>query len=312
MPRDGHHTLAHERLADNQVAAFRRDGFLIVEQGFISGTEVEALRERFARVFEGEYETGIKPDEVNWVPGRDPEDVTRQICNAWRADDVIAAQVLSERTGRLAAQLMGYRGARLLQDNCPGRRPARSRSACTRTARTPTTWSHPRWSPAGSRSMTPARTPARSSTRAARIAGRGCRRADPSSMRQTIGSLPSVTRFPMGKSSSWSRSSCARRLRVPPLAHLPRIRTEPGYGRAPRTRLASRVRRDRLSPDERRSDLFALPSARRSRSTSRSSRSSRTRAGDGPRGSMSSASKRIELRAFTARLWPTPRRSGGT
>ena len=118
MPRDEHHTLAHERLADDQVAAFRRDGFLIVEQGFISGTEVEALRERFARVFESEYETGIKPDEVNWVPGRDPEDVTRQICNAWRADDVIAAQVLSERTGRFAAQLMGYRGARLLQDNC--------------------------------------------------------------------------------------------------------------------------------------------------------------------------------------------------
>jgi ectoine hydroxylase-related dioxygenase (phytanoyl-CoA dioxygenase family) len=118
MPRDGYHTLAHERLADDQVAAFRRDGFLIVEQGFISGTEVEALRERFARVFESEYETGIKPDEVNWVPGRDPEDVTRQICNAWRADDMIAAQVLSERTGRLAAQLMGYRGARLLQDNC--------------------------------------------------------------------------------------------------------------------------------------------------------------------------------------------------
>jgi ectoine hydroxylase-related dioxygenase (phytanoyl-CoA dioxygenase family) len=31
---------------------------------------------------------------------------------------VIAAQVLSERTGRLAAQLMGYTGARMLQDNC--------------------------------------------------------------------------------------------------------------------------------------------------------------------------------------------------
>ena len=107
-----------ERLADDQVAAFRRDGFLIVDEGFITDAEVEALRERFARVFEGEYETGIKPDEVNWAPGRDPEDVTRQICNSWRADDLIAAQVLSERTGRLAAQLMGYRGVRLLQDNC--------------------------------------------------------------------------------------------------------------------------------------------------------------------------------------------------
>ena len=30
---------------------------------------------------------------------------------------MVAAQVLSERTGRLAAQLMGYRGVRILQDN---------------------------------------------------------------------------------------------------------------------------------------------------------------------------------------------------
>jgi len=51
------------------------------------------------------------------VPGRDPEDRTRQLCNAWKSDTLIAAQVLSERTGRLAAQLMGYRGVRILQDN---------------------------------------------------------------------------------------------------------------------------------------------------------------------------------------------------
>jgi hypothetical protein len=44
---------------------------------------------------------------VNWKQGRDRDDVTRQICNGWRADDLIAAQVLSERTGQAAAQLMG-------------------------------------------------------------------------------------------------------------------------------------------------------------------------------------------------------------
>ena len=55
---------------------------------------------------------------MNWKRGRDREDVTRQICNGWRADDLIAAQVLSERTGRIAARLGGYRGTRMLQDNC--------------------------------------------------------------------------------------------------------------------------------------------------------------------------------------------------
>ena len=106
-----------ESLTPAQVEAFDRDGFVIVERGLVPDAALERLRERFLRLFEGEYETGIKPDEVNWVPGRDPEDRTRQICNGWRADGVVAAQVLSERTGRLAAQLAHYRGVRLLQDN---------------------------------------------------------------------------------------------------------------------------------------------------------------------------------------------------
>ena len=107
-----------ERLSQEQVDRFRSDGFLIIEEGFLSDDAVEVLRERFAALFEGEYATGIQPDEVNWKAGRDREDLTRQICNGWRADDLLAAQVLSERTGRLAAQLGGYRGTRMLQDNC--------------------------------------------------------------------------------------------------------------------------------------------------------------------------------------------------
>jgi hypothetical protein len=62
--------------------------------------------------------TGIRPDEVNWVAGRDPEDRTRQICNGWKADPAIAGQVLAERTGQLASLLMGWDGVRILQDNC--------------------------------------------------------------------------------------------------------------------------------------------------------------------------------------------------
>ncbi|OLE38675.1 MAG: hypothetical protein AUI36_26180, partial [Cyanobacteria bacterium 13_1_40CM_2_61_4] len=107
-----------EAFTDEQVELFHRDGFLILQNGLVSEKALELLRERYQRLFDGEYETGIKPDEVNWVRGRDPEDRTRQICNGWRADNVIAAQVLSARTGRLASQLMGYSGVRILQDNC--------------------------------------------------------------------------------------------------------------------------------------------------------------------------------------------------
>jgi ectoine hydroxylase-related dioxygenase (phytanoyl-CoA dioxygenase family) len=105
-------------LTAEQVATFQRDGFLIIEEGWLDEHAIDTLRERFAALFAGEYATGIAPDEVNWKQGRDRDDVTRQICNGWRADDLIAAQVLSERTGQAAAQLMGYRGTRMLQDNC--------------------------------------------------------------------------------------------------------------------------------------------------------------------------------------------------
>ena len=101
-----------------ELEAFDRDGFLVVPEGFVDHATVERLRERFDRLFAGDYETGIRPDEVNWVAGRDPEDRTRQICNGWKADGWIARQVLSERTGRLAAELMGWDGVRILQDNC--------------------------------------------------------------------------------------------------------------------------------------------------------------------------------------------------
>jgi ectoine hydroxylase-related dioxygenase (phytanoyl-CoA dioxygenase family) len=100
-----------------QLEHFERDGFVIVE-GLIDEGTVASLRERFEPLFAGQYATGIKPDEVNWLAGRDPEDRTRQICNGWKADPAIAAQVLSARSGKLAAGLMGWDGVRLGQDNC--------------------------------------------------------------------------------------------------------------------------------------------------------------------------------------------------
>lgn len=109
---------------DDQRSAFGRDGFVIVEEGFIDERTIEMLRAAFDRLFAGDYETGIRPDEVNWVAGRDSEDRTRQICNGWKADTAIARQVLSERTGLLAAQLMGWDGVRILQDNVIWKPPA--------------------------------------------------------------------------------------------------------------------------------------------------------------------------------------------
>ncbi len=107
-----------DSFSDDQVADFNANGFLIIEQGFIPKQSVMLLRERFDALFAGQYATGIAPDEVNWVKGRDAETKTRQICNGWKADELIAAQVLSEQSGRLAAQLAGWDGTRIVHDNC--------------------------------------------------------------------------------------------------------------------------------------------------------------------------------------------------
>jgi ectoine hydroxylase-related dioxygenase (phytanoyl-CoA dioxygenase family) len=106
-----------EQWSPEQLDAFERDGFVVIEEGFVDEQTVAELRERFEPLFAGRYETGIRPDEVNWAPGRDPEDRTRQICNGWKADPRIAAQTLAEQTGRLAAALIGWAGVRLVQDN---------------------------------------------------------------------------------------------------------------------------------------------------------------------------------------------------
>jgi ectoine hydroxylase-related dioxygenase (phytanoyl-CoA dioxygenase family) len=112
-----------ERWDEEWLEAFRRDGFVVVDD-FVDRATADLLRARFEPLFAERYETGIRPDEVNWVPGRDAEDRTRQICNGWKADRVLAAQVLSERIGRLAAELVGWDGVRLLQDNCLWKPPA--------------------------------------------------------------------------------------------------------------------------------------------------------------------------------------------
>ena len=109
-------TVLHSFSAE-ELEAWREDGYVILETGLVSPRARGLLRERYVPLFEGEYETGMRPDEVNWVPGRDPGDRTRQLCNAWKADTVVAAQVLSERIGRLAAALTGWSGVRLVQDN---------------------------------------------------------------------------------------------------------------------------------------------------------------------------------------------------
>ena len=100
----------------NYIENFNKNGFLILEN-FINPGFLNKLRNRFEPLFKGEFETGIKPDEWNWKFGKDPNNVTRQICNAWKSDNLIRKFVCHKVIGESCSLLMNWNGARLIQDN---------------------------------------------------------------------------------------------------------------------------------------------------------------------------------------------------
>ncbi len=103
-------------LSDEQVRQFRADGMLILPQLIEPGFAAR-IAARYDALFRGKFETGLYPDEWNWQEGRDRPDRSRQICNGWKSDYTIASLVLRPEIGRLCAQLAGWPGARIAQDN---------------------------------------------------------------------------------------------------------------------------------------------------------------------------------------------------
>jgi ectoine hydroxylase-related dioxygenase (phytanoyl-CoA dioxygenase family) len=116
-----------------QIESYRRDGFLIVER-FLEPVELDRIREHFMRVFEHEWETGIAPDEVNYVPGVTEPELTRQLCNVWKADRVLARVTLSRRVGEFAVGLAAVDGVRLAQDNAIWKPPSGKALLCHQDA----------------------------------------------------------------------------------------------------------------------------------------------------------------------------------
>lgn len=113
-------------LTEAQIERFDEDGFLIVDR-LIDDPTVTALRAACDRLFRGDFETGVRPDEVNWQEATGDPSLTRQICNAWKADRSVAAVVLREDLGRTVARLGRWAGTRIMIDNVlwkpPGTRP---------------------------------------------------------------------------------------------------------------------------------------------------------------------------------------------
>ena len=116
-----------------QIERYQRDGFLIVER-FLEPAELDPIRDHFMRVFEHEWETGLAPDEVNYQPGVTAPELTRQLCNVWKADRVLAGVTLSRRVGEFAVRLAAVPGLRLAQDNAIWKPPSGKALLCHQDA----------------------------------------------------------------------------------------------------------------------------------------------------------------------------------
>ena len=106
-----------------QIDRFNEDGYLVVER-LIDDETVEKIGACYERLFRGEFETGVRPDEVNWQIETGDPSLTRQICNGWKADRDIADIVLREDIGKAIAELGDWPGTRIMIDNVLWKPPA--------------------------------------------------------------------------------------------------------------------------------------------------------------------------------------------
>lgn len=108
--------LGRMKITASQLGEFNQNGFVFVPDVLDMATVI-SLRDRFERLFSGDFETGIVPDEVNWQMGLSDPALTRQICNGWKADRTIAATVQNAGIAQALDTLAGWGGVRLMQDN---------------------------------------------------------------------------------------------------------------------------------------------------------------------------------------------------
>ena len=108
-----------------QREQFAANGY-VLQPDVIRPEDRDALVAAFERLFKGDFDTGCYPDEWHWREGISKPEAFREIVNAWKSDDSVASVALDAAIGKRAAELMGWRGARLAQDDVLWKPPGAS------------------------------------------------------------------------------------------------------------------------------------------------------------------------------------------
>jgi hypothetical protein len=96
----------------------QEQGFCVYPHRLVSESTCRSLHKRIPKLFAGEFETGVYPDEWHWREGISKQDgVTREMCNVWKSDRLVASIILQESLGKLVAQIMDWPSVRIAQDD---------------------------------------------------------------------------------------------------------------------------------------------------------------------------------------------------
>ena len=82
----------------------RTKGFAKTIYPILTTQTCQRVKEQMPKLFRGEFETGVYPDEWHWRQGISLPNAAREMCNTWKSDRTIASIVLNEEMGRFIAQ----------------------------------------------------------------------------------------------------------------------------------------------------------------------------------------------------------------
>lgn len=108
--------VATHELTQNQIDFFHLNGYLVIER-FLQPTVISSMLQRFMPIFSGDLNTKIYPDEWYGARGMSLPNQTKEICNAWKSDSILASVLLSSQIHSIACQLNDWNGSRIAQDD---------------------------------------------------------------------------------------------------------------------------------------------------------------------------------------------------
>ncbi len=100
----------------NKLNIFNKHGFVEFEN-VIETRHLSKIKQKYKKIFNGYYSTGVVPDKIKWVKGRDSDKSPRSLCNVWKSDYDIARIVLLKKLGEIAAKLSGWNSCKVNQDS---------------------------------------------------------------------------------------------------------------------------------------------------------------------------------------------------